>query len=299
MDCSGLGVALATPFQAGGDLDESALRRLLAYLMENAIDYLVVLGTTGEAVTQSLRERMHLLEVVFEATGGRIPVVVGAGGYNTRQVCREMQLYARHFPVRAFLSVTPYYIKPTAEGLYAHYAYLADRSPQPIILYNVPIRTGVNLSAELALRLARSYPSQIIGIKDAALDWNQSLQLLTEAPAGFQLISGDDALAAPLILMGYKGVISVLGNALPHLMKRLVQAAQQGEVAIVQRLQRQLFPLMRLCFAEGNPTSIKGLLAEIGLAPPWTRLPLLPASESLRAKFREALSLLPSPAEAT
>lgn len=292
MDCSGLGVALATPFKADGTLDEVALRRLARYVAENGADYIVALGTTGEAVTQTLAERLHTLEVLFDEVGELVPIVVGAGGYDTHAIADEMRIYAHHFPLRAFLSVTPYYNKPTPEGLYAHYAYLAERSPYPIILYNVPVRTGVNLPPQITLRLARDFPGQIIGLKDASLDLIQGMELYAQAPAGFQLISGDDVLAAPAILMGYVGVISVLGNALPQAMKRLVDAALQGDLSQVRRLESHLLPLMRLCFAEGNPTGIKGLLAELGLIEPWTRLPLLPASESLRARFREALSML-------
>ncbi|MCS7152817.1 MAG: 4-hydroxy-tetrahydrodipicolinate synthase [Bacteroidia bacterium] len=289
MDCSGLGVALATPFKADGSLDEPALRRLIRHLLENKVDYLVALGTTGEAVTQSLRERIRLLEIVFEEVGDKLPVIVGAGGYDTHLIAEEMRLYAQHFPLQAFLSVTPYYNKPTAEGLYAHYAYLAERSPHPIVLYNVPVRTGVHLPPAITLRLARDFPGQIIGLKDASLDLIQGMELYAQIPQGFQLISGDDVLAAPAILMGYVGVISVLGNALPHLMKRLVDAALEGDRFIVRELESKLLPLMRLCFAEGNPTGIKGLLAELNLIEPWTRLPLLPASEQLRSRFREAL----------
>ncbi|MCS7297749.1 MAG: 4-hydroxy-tetrahydrodipicolinate synthase [Bacteroidia bacterium] len=292
MDCSGLGVALATPFKQDGSLDEPALRRLAHHVVENGADYIVALGTTGEAVTQTLAERLHLLEVLFDEVGERIPIIVGAGGYDTRAIADEMRIYAHHFPVRAFLSVTPYYNKPTPEGLYTHYAYLAERSPHPLILYNVPVRTGVHLPPAITLRLANDFPSQIIGLKDASLDLIQGMELLAQVPSGFQLISGDDVLAAPAILMGYVGVISVLGNALTQLVKQLISAARSGELRKVRELESRLLPLMRLCFAEGNPTSIKGLLAELGLTEAWTRLPLLPASEALRRQFREALSLL-------
>ncbi|MCS6895660.1 MAG: 4-hydroxy-tetrahydrodipicolinate synthase [Bacteroidia bacterium] len=290
MDCSGLGVAMATPFKADGSLDESGVRRLIRYVIDNGADYVVALGTTGEAVTQTLSERLRLLEIVFDEVGGKSPVVVGAGGYDSHAIAEEMNTYARHFPVEAFLSVTPYYNKPTPDGLYAHYAYLAERSPRPIILYNVPVRTGVHLPPAITLKLARDFPQQIIGLKDASLDLIQGMELYAQVPSGFQLISGDDVLAAPAILMGYVGVISVLGNALPATMRRLVQAAHQGEIESVRQLESALLPLMRLCFAEGNPTGIKGLLSELGIIEPWTRLPLLPASEGLRERFRQALS---------
>ncbi|GIV25589.1 MAG: 4-hydroxy-tetrahydrodipicolinate synthase [Bacteroidia bacterium] len=289
MDCSGLGVAIVTPFAADGSLDEASLRRLARYIADNGADFLVALGTTGEAVTQTLQERLHTLEVLFSEVGDRIPIVIGAGGYDTHAIAEEMALYGRRFPAKAFLSVTPYYNKPTAEGLYAHYRYLAERSPLPILLYNVPVRTGVNLPNSVVLRLAQELPGQIIGLKDASLDLIQGMELLYQAPPGFQLLSGDDVLAAPAILMGYKGVISVLGNALPGPMQALVKAALRHDLPTVQRLQAQLLPLMRLCFAEGNPTSIKGLLAEMGLIQPYTRLPLVPASAHLRQKAHEAL----------
>lgn len=292
MDCSGLGVAIATPFKADGSLDEPALRRLVRYISDNRADYLVVLGTTGEAVTQSLAERLRVIEIVFDEVGDRLPIVIGAGGYDTRAIADEMRIYAHHFSVPAFLSVTPYYNKPTAEGLYAHYAYLAERSPRPIILYNVPVRTGVHLPPAITLRLAQDFPQQVIGLKDASLDLIQGMELYAQKPTDFQLISGDDVLAAPAILMGYVGVISVIGNALPQVMKRLVEAALHGELMIVRELESRLLPIMRLCFAEGNPTGIKGLLAELGLIEPWTRLPLLPASDGLRTRFREMLEQL-------
>ncbi len=289
MDCSGLGVAIVTPFKEDGQLDEPALRKLARYLVENGVDYLVALGTTGEAVTQSLEERVQMLEVLFSEVGDRVPIVIGAGGYDTHAIAEEMAFYGRRFPARAFLSVTPYYNKPTPSGLYAHYRYLAEHSPLPIILYNVPVRTGVNLPNSVVLQLAQEFPGQIIGLKDASLDLIQGMELLYQAPAGFQLLSGDDALAAPSILMGYRGVISVLGNLLPGPMQSLVKAALQRDIETVQRVQAQLLPLMRLCFAEGNPTSIKGLLAEMGLIQPYTRLPLVPASPQLRQKAYQAL----------
>ncbi|MDW8133745.1 MAG: 4-hydroxy-tetrahydrodipicolinate synthase [Bacteroidia bacterium] len=289
MDCSGLGVALATPFQKDGSLDEPALKKLIRHVIEGGADYLVILGTTGEAVTQSHKEKLRLLEVVFEEVEKRVPVVVGAGGYDTERVAWEMKTYAENFPVRAFLSVTPYYNKPTAEGLYAHYAYLVEKSSVPLILYNVPSRTGVNLSLKVISRLVQDFPDQVIGLKDASLDLLQGIELKAELPPSFQLISGDDALAAPAILMGYVGLISVLGNALPRAMKQLVEAARQGQLNIVQKLEMQLLSLMRLCFTEGNPTGIKGLLAEMGLTQPWTRLPLLPASPALRSQIADTL----------
>lgn len=292
MDCSGLGVAIATPFRADGSPDEPALRRLVRHIADNGADYIVALGTTGEAVTQTLAERLRVVEIISDEAQGRLPIVVGAGGYDTRAIADEMRMYAHHFPVRAFLSVTPYYNKPTAEGLYAHYAYLAERSPHPIILYNVPVRTGVHLPPAITLRLAQDFPGQVIGLKDASLDLIQGMELYAQKPAGFQLISGDDVLAAPAILMGYVGVISVVGNALPQVMKRLVEAALHGDLMLVRELESRLLPLMRLCFAEGNPTGIKGLLAELGITDPWTRLPLLPASDVLRERLREALGAL-------
>lgn len=294
MDCSGLGVALATPFKQDGSIDEPALRRLARFITENGADYIVALGTTGEAVTQTPAERLRVVEILFEEVGDKIPIVIGAGGYDTHAIAEEMQVYGRHFPARAFLSVTPYYNKPTPDGLYAHYAYLADHSPLPLILYNVPVRTGVNLPPAITLRLAQAYPGHIIALKDASLDLIQGMEILYQAPPGFQMLSGDDVLAAPALLMGYVGLISVVGNALPHLLKQLIRAAQGGDIETTRRLEALLLPLMRLCFVEGNPAGIKGLLAEMGLIEPWTRLPLLPASEGLRARFREELKRVAS-----
>ncbi len=294
MDCSGLGVAIVTPFQEDGQLDELALRKLARHLVENGVDYIVALGTTGEAVTQTPQERVRVLEVLFEEVDGKVPVVVGAGGYDTHGIAEEMRFYGRHFPAAAFLSVTPYYNKPRPDGLFAHYQYLAEHSPLPIILYNVPVRTGVNLPASVTIRLAEAYPNQIIALKDASLDLIQGMEILFGVPKGFQMVSGDDALAYPAILTGYVGVISVLGNAFPALMKKLVQAARQGHIQEGQALQAQLLPLMRLLFAEGNPTGIKGLLSIMDLCGPYTRLPLLPASPALLAQMQSALLSLAS-----
>jgi 4-hydroxy-tetrahydrodipicolinate synthase len=292
MDCSGLGVAIVTPFKEDASLDEPALRKIARYLVENGVDYIVALGTTGESVTQTPQERLRVLEVLFEEVHGEVPIVIGAGGYDTHAIAEEMQFYGRHFPAAAFLSVTPYYNKPRPDGLFAHYQYLAEHSPLPIILYNVPVRTGINLPASITIRLAEAYPTQIIALKDASLDLIQGMEILFGVPKGFQMVSGDDALAFPAMLTGYVGVISVLGNALPALMKKLVEAARQGRLAEGQALQAQLLPLMRLLFAEGNPTGIKGLLSLMGLCGPYTRLPILPASQSLLAQLQNALPAL-------
>ncbi len=292
MDCSGLGVAIVTPFREDGSLDEPSLRKLAQHLAQGGVDYIIALGTTGEAVTQTAQERTRLLEVLFEELHNRVPIVIGAGGYDTHAIVQEMQFYAKHFPASAFLSVTPYYNKPRGDGLYAHYRYLAERSPLPIILYNVPVRTGVNLPASVTIRLAEEFPAQIIALKDASLDLIQGMEILFGAPPTFQMVSGDDALAYPTILAGYVGVISVLGNALPAAMKRLVQLAREGQRAEAAESQARLLPLMRLLFAEGNPTGIKGLLSLMGLCSPYTRLPLIPASEALMAQFQAALHTL-------
>lgn len=292
MTYSGLGVALVTPFREDGSLDEPSLRKLAQHLVQGGVDYMVALGTTGEAVTQTAQERIRLLEILFEEVQSQVPIVIGAGGYDTQAIAQEMRFYAKHFPASAFLSVTPYYNKPREDGLYAHYRYLAERSPLPIILYNIPVRTGVNLTASVTIRLAQEFPAKIIALKDASLDLIQGMEILFGVPPTFHLISGDDVLAYPAILAGYKGVISVLGNALPAAMKHLVQLAREGRRLEAAELQAHLLPLMRLLFAEGNPTGIKGLLSLMGLCGPYTRLPLLPASEKLLARFRSALQTL-------
>lgn len=293
MDGSGLGVAIVTPFDEDGSLDLPALKRLIKHLLKGPVDYLVALGTTGEASTQSPEEKMFFLERIFEEVEGRCPIVIGAGGNNTRSVAAEMEAYAKRFPVAAFLSVTPYYNKPTPAGLYAHYAALAKNAPVPIILYNVPSRTGVNLSAEVTLQLAWEYPC-IMGIKEASGDLMQGMEILRQAPPHFQVILGEDALLVPALAIGYAGVISVLGNALPGFIQEIFQAVRRNDYEAARQWHLTLLPMIRLCFAEGNPTGIKALLHEMELLKSYVRLPLVPASEKLRQQIRETLKSLPT-----
>ncbi|MGQ9863083.1 MAG: 4-hydroxy-tetrahydrodipicolinate synthase [Bacteroidia bacterium] len=293
MDGSGLGVAVVTPFDEDGSLDLYALKRLIKHLLKGPVDYLVALGTTGEASTQRLEEKLFFLEQVFEQVEGRCPIVVGAGGNNTSAVVAEMETYAKRFPVAAFLSVTPYYNKPTQAGLYAHYAALAKNAPAPIFLYNVPSRTGVNLTAEVTLQLAWEYPC-IVGVKEASGDLMQGMEILRQAPPRFQVILGEDALLVPALAIGYSGVISVLGNALPAALQEIFQAAHRKDYEAARQWHLALLPLIRLCFAEGNPTGIKALLHEMGLTQPYVRLPLVPASDKLFQQIRQALRGIPA-----
>ena len=233
VDLSGLGVALITPFNNNGDIDQGALSELIEHLVQNGVDYIVALGTTAETPTLSKREQDEVVRFIVEKVQGRIPVVKGVGGNCTAEVAEEMHS-CDTAGISAFLSVVPYYNKPTQEGLYRHYCSLSKKSPLPIILYNVPGRTGVNMSAETTLRIARDCPN-VIAIKEASGNLDQIKALIEGAPKGFQVISGDDAVAVPLIELGGVGVISVLGNLFPREMAWLVRHTLRGDAHDTRR----------------------------------------------------------------
>lgn len=282
----GLGVALVTPFQTGSrKIDFAALERIVEFQIENGTDYLVVLGTTGETATLSDPERYALLDRVIELAEGRIPLVAGYGGNDTEHIIGAL----RDYPTEAFaaiLSVTPYYNKPNQTGLYAHYARIAERAPDtPIVLYNVPGRTACNLEPVTVLRLADDF-EHIVGIKEASGDLEQCMKLAANRPDDFLLISGDDVLTLPLLAAGFDGLISVLGNARPTEMKRLVDMGLNGDFSTARTTHYELFRTMQLIFAEGNPTGVKALMHSLGLLENVLRLPLVAASAELDAQIR-------------
>lgn len=284
----GLGVALVTPFRANGAIDHAALAKLIEHQITGGVDYLVVMGTTGESATLSTPEKKQLLAQVVELVHNRVPVVLGVGGNYTAEVVEQLQAFDMD-GVDAILSVSPYYNKPTQEGIYQHYAALAQVSLRPILLYNVPGRTMSNITAATTLRLARDF-SNIIGIKEASGDLDQVGLLLKHRPKGFLVISGDDALTLPILALGGDGVISVVGNALPTEFARLVHAVLKGELDTARSEHLRLIELITLLFVEGNPGGIKQVLKVLGLCDVHMRLPLVPVSEATAKRIYQALA---------
>ena len=282
-DIHGVGVALVTPFDRSGNVDYQALGRVVDHVIEGGVDYLVALGTTAEASTLTMEEKKSVLAFIKERNGGRRPLVAGCGGYDTAQILRcvgELDLSG----VAALLSVTPYYNKPSQEGLYQHYRRIAQESPIPVLLYNVPSRTGVNMTAETTLRLAHEV-GNILGIKEACGTVSQMAQILCGRPAHFKVISGDDLMALSLAVMGGDGVISVAANAFPDVVCAMMTAAAKGDNAVAAGAFRELFCTLELLFCEGNPTGIKAALALRGLVENHLRLPLVPATEELMERL--------------
>lgn len=281
----GLGTALVTPFTATGKVDETALHRLLDRQLAAKVDYLVVLGTTGEAATMTAREQAFVRKTIVEHVAGRVPLVLGVGGNCTQEVVERLGVLSTELKrdYAAILSVCPYYNKPQQEGLYRHFAAIAEASAVPVILYNVPGRTGVNMLPETVFRLAASYPHKIIGVKEASGKQEQ-IEAIIRGTRGseFVVLSGDDGLAAPLMLNGAQGLISVLSNALPEDTMRLVHQPTLEQQAALDELIKALF-------AEGNPTGIKGLLSIQGVMSDHVRLPLVAASAGLKSNLRKLL----------
>ncbi|PKP40599.1 MAG: 4-hydroxy-tetrahydrodipicolinate synthase [Bacteroidetes bacterium HGW-Bacteroidetes-13] len=283
----GIGVALVTPFSNDGQVDYDALDKLVQLNIKNEIDYLVVLGTTAETSTLTTVEKKKVIQTVIESNQNRVPLVLGLGGNNTTELIEQMKT-PEVLQFDAILSVSPYYNKPTQDGIYAHYKALSSASPVPIILYNVPGRTGSNVLPQTVLRLARDCKN-IIGIKEASGDVVQGMRILREKPTDFLVISGDDMTALPLILAGGSGVISVIGQGIPSVFSKLIHAGLSGDLATANQLQHLCMPIIDLIFQEGNPTGIKSLLSQLGIGTPTVRLPLVTASESLSMRIASSL----------
>ncbi len=288
----GMGVALATPFKTDFSIDFDALEHLINYQIENGADYLVVLATTSEAVTLTCPERHAVARFVAEKAAGRVPLIMGMSNNCTAEL-------VRHIPevdftgYSAILSVVPYYNKPSQEGIYRHFKAIAETSPLPLVLYNVPSRTGKNMEAETTLRLAREFPGKIAGIKEASGNLEQALAIITGKPDGFSVVSGDDALTRRLIGLGAEGVISVVGNALPRLFSTMVHLTLDDTAsAEAEEIDRSLQALDKALFAEGNPSGLKCLLHHLGLAENVLRLPLVPVGEATDRAIAEAIDTL-------
>ena len=284
----GLGVALVTPFRPNGGIDYAGLEKVLDHQITGGVDYVVSMGTTGESVTLNKDEKNQLLATTIELVRNRVPIVLGVGGNSTAEVVDTLKSFEMD-GVDAILSVSPYYNKPTQEGIYQHYKAIAQASLRPIILYNVPGRTGSNMTAETTLRLGRDF-SNIIGIKEASANLDQMGLILKHRPKDFMLISGDDALTLPIIAMGGEGVISVVGNALPNEFSRLVHAALNGDLPTARREHLRLLEVINLLFVEGNPGGIKHVLKVMGICGDKMRLPLVNVSEGTAKKLYQALA---------
>jgi 4-hydroxy-tetrahydrodipicolinate synthase len=286
---TGCGTALITPFARDFTLDEETLRRLIRRQIEQGIDFLVPCGTTGESPTLTRSEHLRVVEITVEEAHGQVPVLGGAGGYNTAEVIALAQELG-HIGVDGILSVTPYYNKPTQEGLYQHYRAIASSAGLPIIVYSVQGRTGVNVEPATVARLAQI--ENIIGIKEASGNIAQMASILSRVPPGFLVLSGDDAVTLPLIALGGKGLISVASNEIPGEMTQLVRYCLDGDFAAARALQRQYLPLMEVNFIESNPIPVKSAMGLMGLLEPVFRLPMVaPRPESME-KISTVLSQL-------
>jgi 4-hydroxy-tetrahydrodipicolinate synthase len=276
----GLGVAMVTPFDDTGKIDINALKKFTSFLINGGVDYLVVLGTTGESPVLSKAEKQLCLNTVIEVNNGKLPIVFGIGGNNTAGVIQDFAKYDLS-KVDAILSASPYYNKPSQEGIYQHYKAIASATELPIILYNVPGRTASNVTAETTLRLANDFKN-IVAIKEASGYLEQVMEIIADKPADFLVISGDDALTLPLISVGGDGVISVVGNAFPEQFKAMVANALADQMNEARKNHYKVFPIISHLFAEGNPGGIKECLAHIGLMSNNVRLPLVPVSKERR-----------------
>lgn len=281
----GTGVALVTPFKRNSEIDFDALGRVIDFVVRGGVDYLITLGTTGESPTLSKDEKISLIRFTFEKSEGKLPVVVGIGGNNTQELIKDIQ----KFPLdqaAAILSASPNYNKPSQEGLFFHYKALAEASPLPIVLYNVPSRTGRNLSASTTIRLAREVPN-IAGIKEASGDMAQCMQILRDRPEDFLVVSGDDALALPQLACGMDGVISVAANSFPQRFSDMVRLCLKGNFPLAKTINDQLIEGYELLFSENNPAGVKAALSELGITENYLRLPLVPLSANLHVRLKE------------
>lgn len=287
-DLQGTGVALVTPFHKQGTIDFTSLGRLIDHTIEGGVDYLVSLGTTSEYPTLSSQEQLAVVEFTIEKVENRVPIVLGMGGNDTRSLVDKIR-QTDMSSIAAILSVAPYYNKPNQKGLYAHYKAIAEASNTPIILYNVPGRCGVNMTAETTLQLANDF-SNIIGIKEASGNMAQCLEILANKPQGFTVVSGEDALVLPMIALGAQGVISVAANAYPNIMSELVTHSLKSNMKKARTVHEKLLPFSNAIFDEGNPTGIKAALEIMGICQNNLRLPLVKSSKQLYSKLQTIIN---------
>lgn len=283
----GVGVALITPFN-NYKVDYEALGRMVDYVIEGGVDYIVAEGSTAETATLSIEERHDVLRFIVERTAQRVPIVVGMGSNNTQNLVEQLRTFDMSGTV-AILSVVPYYNKPSQEGIYRHFMAVAEASPVPVIVYNVPGRTGVNMSSETTLRLAHA-SSNIVAIKEASGDIEQMQRIIDGRPEGFLVISGDDGLTVELIKRGGDGVISVAANTFPKLLCGCVHNAMRGNIELAETEMAAMDEPIKLLFAEGNPTGVKAMASVMGLCSDEVRLPLVEGSEKLREVIKSAIT---------
>jgi len=286
----GTGVALVTPFREEGEVDYKALQKLVEFQINNGINYLVVQGTTGESVTLDSDEKRTVLEFVIEVNAGRLPIVLGVGGNDTASVIKQIALFS-NYGIDAILSVSPYYNKPSQQGIYAHYKAIANTTELPIILYNVPGRTGSNISSEITLKLARDF-SNIVAVKEASGNLEQVMEIIRNKPKDFLVISGDDALTLPHVAIGGDGVISVVANAFPKRFSTMVSAALEGDMALAKEKHYELFEIIQYLFADGNPGGVKFVLKLISICEDHMRLPLVSINEATAKKLYELVAAI-------
>lgn len=283
----GLGIALITPFKADGEVDYDALERLMEYQIGNGADFLCILATTGEAPCLSQEEKDKLTQEIKRINAGRVPLLKYCGGNNTRAVVEELK-NTDWSGIDGILSICPYYNKPSQEGLYQHFKAIAEASPLPIVLYNVPGRTGINMKPETTCRLATDFPN-IVAIKEACGSLEQIDEILKHKPKHFEVISGDDALTFSMVASGAVGVISVIGNALPKEFSRMIRLEFRGEYEAARKIHHQFTELYKLLFVDGNPAGVKALLNDMGMIDNVLRLPLVPTKVATKQKMADIL----------
>ncbi|MBR2359002.1 MAG: 4-hydroxy-tetrahydrodipicolinate synthase [Bacteroidaceae bacterium] len=286
----GMGVALITPFKEDGSVDYPALIRMVDHLVQNGADFLCVLGTTAETPTLTTEEKKEITRLVVERVNGRIPIMLGCGGNNTQAIIDSLK-NDDFTGIDAILSVVPYYNKPSQEGIYQHYKAIAESTDLPIVLYNVPGRTGVNMTAETTLRIARDFKN-VIAIKEASGNITQMDDIIKNKPENFDVISGDDGITFPLITLGAVGVISVIGNAFPKEFSRMTRLALQGDYANALKIHHSFTELFSLLFVDGNPAGVKAMLNAMGMIENRLRLPLVPTRITTFEKMRQILQEL-------
>ena len=280
----GTGVAIVTPFNEDETVDYPALEKLIDFIISNGVDYVVTLGTTGETPTLEKQEKLDIINFTFDKINNRVPVVVGIGGNNTKEVIEQVQTYPLDRAI-AILSACPYYNKPSQEGIYQHYKAIAEAAPKPIILYNVPGRSGRNIDAATTLRLAHEVPN-IVGIKEAGNNISQCIQILRDRPDDFLVVSGDDDLVLPEFACGIDGVISVIANCYPKQFSDMVRAGLQFDFATAKKLNDPFLEVYHLLFTENNPAGVKAFLYEMGLIKNIVRLPVTPLSSAIHQQVK-------------
>ncbi|MBQ6202869.1 MAG: 4-hydroxy-tetrahydrodipicolinate synthase [Prevotella sp.] len=286
----GLGIALITPFTADGAVDYKALQRLVQFQLDNGADFLCILATTGETPTLTAEEKQNIKQLVVELVNGKVPILMGCGGNNTAAIIEELKTGDFH-GIDGILSVCPYYNKPSQEGLYQHFKAIANATTLPVVLYNVPGRTGINMKAQTTVRLATDCPN-IVGIKEASGSLEQVDEILKNAPKDFAVISGDDALTYPMVACGAVGVISVIGNALPKEFSKMLRLEFNNEFAAARKIHHKFTDLFSLLFVDGNPAGVKAMLSEMGFIENVLRLPLVPTRITTKQRISDILKEL-------